>query len=109
MLGHGQKWELDILELSQNEIAAYDFIDIREPGEESAGIMTTLFRSRCAKVPLSKFDVLNPPLEKSKQYLIVCQRGLRSGKLVAELRSLGWDNVYAITGGIEAIRRKYIA
>ncbi len=102
-------WEVDILSLSQKDLAEYQMIDIREPGEDKALLLKRLLRVPLIELPLSKFDTNNPPLEPGHKYLIVCQRGVRSGKLVASLRGRGFRNVFSVLGGMEAIRRKFIA
>jgi molybdopterin synthase catalytic subunit/rhodanese-related sulfurtransferase len=101
--------ELDILDMSGSDLASYEIVDIREPGEDPVGILRALLRRDVATMPLSRLDATNPPLEPNKRYLLVCQRGASSAKLAADLRQRGFNNVYCLAGGVEAVRRKYIA
>ncbi len=102
-------WKLDILEMSSSDLAGYELVDIRESNEDPGQILRSLLRTDVVQMPLSTVDVESTQLSVQKQYLFICQRGVRSDNLVVALRSRGFDNVYSLAGGVEAVRRKYIA
>jgi sulfur-carrier protein adenylyltransferase/sulfurtransferase len=103
-------WRVDALDLSMKELRAFEFIDIREPGEQpSTAMVGNLLRGEVRSVPMSTIDVANPGLDSAKQYLFICQRGRRSENLVEQLRARGFSNTYSLVGGVEAVRRKFIA
>ena len=95
--------------MSGAELAKYSIIDIREPGEDSARLLKSLLPGEVLSIPLSKFDLNKPPLQADKNYLFICQKGGRSAKLVTSLRRLGFGNTFFLSGGVEAVRRKFIA
>lgn len=103
------EWQRDILEMSSGDLASYELVDIREPNEDPSQLLRSLLRLEIAQRPLSDFDLENAKLSEQKQYLFICQRGARSDMLVKSLRSRGLDNVFSLKGGVEAVRRKYIA
>jgi rhodanese-related sulfurtransferase len=52
-------------------------------------------------IPFSRFELDHPPpLDKERQYLLYCSKGIRSAHLVRELRKRGYDNVFALAGGL---------
>lgn len=105
-----QNWQLDILDLSGAELAQFEVIDIREPEEEpSVRHLFALLRTDVRSLPLSRFDADAAGLNKSRKYLFVCSEGFHSEHLVAELRKRGFNDTYSILGGVDAIRRKFIA
>jgi rhodanese-related sulfurtransferase len=103
-----QPWELDILEMSTADLAKYEIVDLRDHTDE-LNILKSLLRRDIVKMPLGSFDEENPPLDKQKRYLFVSQEGAHSARLVSSLRHKGFDNVYSLVGGVEAVRRKFIA
>ena len=102
-------WELDILDMSGSELQSFEIIDIREPEEDPSNLLRALLRRELIQLPLSKIDLSEPELVPGKNYLFVCQKGMRSGKLVAALRARGFKNAFSLVGGVEAVRRKFIA
>lgn len=103
------KWSLDPLDMTPSEFGTYELIDIRELDEDPSRLIGALLRREVRNVPLSTIDVSNPGLDHQKQYLFICARGGRSDKLVAQLRARGYTNAYSLSGGLEALRRKFIA
>jgi molybdopterin synthase catalytic subunit/rhodanese-related sulfurtransferase len=101
--------ELDILELSRSELDSFQVIDIREIDEDPGNILRSLLMREITRLPLSKINPRDPGLDPQRKYLFVCQRGRRSANLVAILREHGYNNVYSVKGGVDAVRRKYIA
>lgn len=102
-------WRIDALSMSSSELRQFELIDIRELSEDSSQLLAGLLRKEVVRIPLSTLDVDNPRLNRDKQYLFICQRGMRSDNLVAALRARGFNNAYSLAGGVEAVRRKFIA
>ena len=80
----------------------YVVLDVRSPGELSEGlieghklinIFDPSFRSEIEK------------LDKSKGYLIYCRSGNRSESACGFMDSLGFENLYNLSGGIIAWNR----
>jgi adenylyltransferase/sulfurtransferase len=103
------EWKLDPLEMSRQEFKSFELIDIREPDEDPSGLIASLLSRAVRSVPLSTIDIENPGLDTSKQYLFICARGGRSDNLVAKLRERGYANTFSLSGGLQALRRKFIA
>lgn len=105
-----EDWQLDIFYLSGSDLRQFEVIDIRESDEEpDTSHLWRLLNSDVKSMPLSKFDVGNPPVDRVKKILFVSQTGQRSQQLVEQLRQQGFRNVFSLTGGVEAMRRKFIA
>jgi rhodanese-related sulfurtransferase len=102
-------FEIDILDLSSSELEQFEIIDIREPGEDPTQMMRRLVRNKIIDAPLSMFDLKHPPVEQGKKYIVICQGGARSRGIVLRLREAGFDNVYCVSGGADAFRKKFIA
>ena len=102
-------FELDILELSSSELEEFEIIDLREPGEDPTQMLRRLIRNNFIEAPLSMFDLKHPPVEPGKKYIVVCQGGARSRGVVLRLREAGFENVFCVSGGADAFRRKFIA
>ena len=103
------EWQLDILEMSSADLAKFEIVDLREGNEDPGRVLNALLMRDITRLPLSQVDVDQPPFDRKKQYLLICQRGARSADLAASLRGRGWNNVYSLRDGVEAVRRKFIA
>jgi adenylyltransferase/sulfurtransferase len=104
-----EKWEINILDLAVSEIKKFQLIDIREPHEIKNTFLKQLLGVSCQEIPLSKFDLDKFALNPLDKYLVICQKGIRSKKLVQDLRNKGLTNVYSVEGGMDAVARKFIA
>jgi molybdopterin/thiamine biosynthesis adenylyltransferase/molybdopterin synthase catalytic subunit/rhodanese-related sulfurtransferase len=102
-------YSLDALSMSTSEFRTYELVDIRELDEDPSRLIGSLLRREVRSIPLSTIDVNNPGLDSTRQYLFICARGGRSDRLVAQLRAHGFTNTYSLAGGLEALRRKFIA
>jgi rhodanese-related sulfurtransferase len=105
----GNDFEIDILDLTDAELAQFQIVDVREPGEDKLGLLGSLIRRPIQSMPMSKFSLLQERLDKAKKYLFVCQRGANSSQLVSDLRASGFSQAFCLKDGVEAVRRKYIA
>jgi rhodanese-related sulfurtransferase len=75
-------------------------IDVSEPAEYAAG-----HAGGARNVPLSKLETAaDLPKNKALPLVVLCATGARSGKAVAILRKLGYENVRALSGGLRAWR-----
>lgn len=71
-----------------------NIIDVREPGEVASGKIPTAIN-----MPLGLIEFRMNELDKSKEYIMVCRSGGRSGQATLFLESQGY-NVINMTGGM---------
>ena len=102
-------WELDILSTSSHELKDFCCVDLREPPLEPYSVIKQLLSSHWLDLPFFKIDLDHPPFEKKQKYLLVCRDGKLSSKLVCELRQHGYNDLYSVLNGFEAIRAKFVA
>lgn len=83
--------EFELKGLNHND---FTFIDIREKNEieKDNGFLNW---------PLSELEQWSAKVDDSANYLFICSRGIRSKKLVHDLRSALKDNCYSLYGGLE--------
>lgn len=84
------------LELLINEEKALNVIDVREVDEVASGKITGSLN-----IPLSLIEFRMHELDKSKEYILVCRSGARSGRATQFLASHGFD-VTNMNGGMLA-------
>jgi rhodanese-related sulfurtransferase len=77
-----------------NEGKKVNIIDVREVDEVAAGKI-----SGSINMPLGLVEFRMHELDKSKEYIVVCRSGGRSGRAVQFLESYGF-NVINMTGGM---------
>ncbi len=95
--------EEDLKEISATELKEimaqnvdFQLIDVREPYEyDIANLGGTL-------IPLSILSEKMDLISKDKKVVVHCKSGGRSAKAIAQLEALGFDNLWNLTGGIEA-------
>ncbi len=90
--------EITVAELKQLKDTNADFqlIDVREPHEfEIAEIGGEL-------IPMGEVMDNLDKISKTKQVVVHCKMGGRSGAIVSNLESQGYTNVYNLKGGINA-------
>lgn len=71
-------------------------IDVREPGEVAQGKIPSV-----VNIPLGFIEFRMHELDKSKEYIMVCRSGARSGHATRFLESQGY-NVTNMAGGMLA-------
>ena len=77
-------------------------VDVREAKQFAAGHIVD-----ARNLPETELSADSVNLKKSKKpSLLVCENGARSGEMAGRLRKDGVENVYSITGGLEAWRRE---
>ncbi|MEH7331771.1 rhodanese-like domain-containing protein [Neobacillus drentensis] len=79
-----------------NEGKKLNIIDVREVDEVAAGKIPGT-----VNIPLGLVEYRMHELDKSKEYIIVCRSGARSGRATQFLKSYGF-NVINMTGGMLA-------
>jgi rhodanese-related sulfurtransferase/rubrerythrin len=74
-----------------------EIIDVRQPAEYERGHITG-----AKHIPLSTLADNIEKLDTSKTIVTYCQRGVRSRSAAALLKRKGFENIFSMTGGIEA-------
>ncbi|MFJ5622855.1 rhodanese-like domain-containing protein [Peribacillus loiseleuriae] len=82
------------VELLVNEGKALDIIDVREVDEVAAGKI-----QGAVNIPLGLVEFRMHELDKSKEYIMVCRSGGRSGRATQFLEGQGF-NVINMAGGM---------
>lgn len=74
-------------------------VDVREAGEFASGHLPDALN-----IPVAKIGERAAELEKFKDKPIIfcCASGMRSGKACAELKKLGFTQLYNLAGGVDA-------
>ncbi|RLA63834.1 MAG: rhodanese-like domain-containing protein [Epsilonproteobacteria bacterium] len=80
-------------------------LDVRTPREFRAGHLPNALNINAYDPNLKK---LLSKLNKSENYLIYCHSGHRSNAVVGLLKKLGFENVFNLKGGIEALKSKKV-
>ena len=77
-------------------------IDVRDAEQFAAGHIVD-----SKNIPAPDFSASSANLKKGKKVvLLVCDTGNRSGELAGGLRKEGIENIFSVTGGMEAWRRE---
>ena len=77
-----------------NENQSLNILDVREDDEVATGMIPT-----AKHIPLGQVESRMSELEKSKEYIMVCRSGGRSGQAAQFLENQGFD-VINMTGGM---------
>ncbi len=72
-------------------------LDVREPAEQDIARITG-----AQSLPMSQFPEHMERVPRDRPVVLFCRQGIRSARLVAQLRAAGWHNVYNMAGGIDA-------
>jgi adenylyltransferase/sulfurtransferase len=93
--------EIDVVELGRRLGAgeAYQLIDVREAYELD---ICNLASAGARHIPLDELPHRLDELERDRPLILMCRSGVRSGRAVSQLRSLGYDNTVNLAGGILA-------
>ena len=77
-----------------------DFIDVREPGEVTAGRW-----EKARNVPLAQIPDEAKALDKNRPVVMICAAGGRSARAASQPEALGFREVYNLAGGMgQAVR-----
>ena len=74
-----------------------EILDVRQPAEYERGHITG-----AKHIPLSTLADNIEKLDTSKTIVTYCQRGVRSRSAAALLKRMGFEDIFSMTGGIEA-------
>jgi len=72
-----------------------DLIDVREPYELDIASIPNVHL-----IPLGTLGEALPTLDASRETVVICRTGARSGRAVRQLQAAGFRNVYNLAGGI---------
>lgn len=76
-----------------------EILDVREPDEfQIANLGGRL-------VPLRELMARHEELDPSKEWIVLCHHGMRSGQAVRFLRTVGFEHARNLTGGIDRYSR----
>ncbi len=93
--------EIDLAACSREHLNAFQWVDIREAHECLQDDFEALL---VQQIPLSRFNLEISTLSPQHAYLVFCQKGIRSKKLVRVLRQQGFTKVYSVQGGVKQIQ-----
>jgi len=92
----------EIPEITPSELAArlkrgddIDLIDVREPYELDIARIPNVHL-----IPLGTLPQALPTLDQSRETVVICRTGARSGRAVTQLRAAGFRRVWNLAGGI---------
>ncbi len=71
-------------------------LDIREPVE-----LTICQLAGAQLIPLSQMNGRLGEIPRDRPVVVFCHHGIRSARVVTQLRAMGFDNVVNMIGGIE--------
>jgi sulfur-carrier protein adenylyltransferase/sulfurtransferase len=95
----GKIQEISVIEYKKwvAENADFQLIDVREPYEYAVRNLGG------DNYPLSNLTEKTGFISKTKRVIVHCKSGSRSRKAIEQLQDLGFDNLWNLTGGIDAI------
>ncbi|MBC7913180.1 MAG: rhodanese-like domain-containing protein [Pyrinomonadaceae bacterium] len=95
--------EITVEELKRKIDAGEDFqlIDVRETFEYEVSNLGG------ENIPLSGVIIESDKIATDKPVIVQCRSGKRSAAAIAQLQTLGFDNLYNLEGGILAWKEKY--
>ncbi len=97
-------FELELSELTDEDLAKYKFIDIRELNEKDHHAAWENF---LLQKPLSLFENDFNPASQVDPIILVCQRGARSKTLAQKLRLSGATGVFSLNRGVSSVRENW--
>ncbi|MHA6252349.1 rhodanese-like domain-containing protein [Oceanobacillus sp. CAU 1775] len=74
-----------------------EFIDVRTPGEYKAN-----HKKPFKNIPLFELASKIDKFDKEKEFVLVCQSGMRSSKAARILKKNGFEKIYNVKGGMGA-------
>jgi rhodanese-related sulfurtransferase len=91
---------VDVHEVSRRQTAGALVIDVREPDEWRQGHV-----ARAVLIPLGTLTNALARIPRDRDLLLICRSGNRSGSAQRELRRLGYERVFNVSGGMNAWAR----
>jgi rhodanese-related sulfurtransferase len=74
-------------------------VDVRTPEEFAAGSLPG-----ARNAPADKLEERTRDIKKDKPLIVLCASGSRAGRVAAQLRAIGFGEVYVLAGGLAAWR-----
>jgi rhodanese-related sulfurtransferase len=88
---------VDVLEAQRRHTAGALLIDVREPSEWSQG-----HAPKARLIPLGSLGSRLSEIPREREVLLICRSGNRSGTAQRQLLKLGYEQVYNVSGGMNA-------
>jgi rhodanese-related sulfurtransferase len=88
---------VDVQEASRRQAAGALLIDVREPEEWNAG-----HAPNATLVPLGSLSARLGDIRRDREVLLICRSGNRSGTAQRQLLQLGYEQVFNVSGGMNA-------
>lgn len=93
-----QGLEVDLEDLSEDQIKSVTVLDVRELDEPRPRIAALM--GAWVEVPRSQLPEAIEGLDRESTYLVVCKSGVRSLQSVREMRKAGFESVQSLARGI---------
>lgn len=103
--GDENRFQLQLSHLPLKEFQKFELVDIREPQECATKPVVGV---RLKNFPFSQIKESKKLFNRRKEYLVFCEKGIRSNRMVRKLRSEGFGQAFSILGGTDAVN-EYIA
>lgn len=72
-------------------------LDVREPNELEVSVLPGVIN-----IPLKSVEARVDELDASKETVVICRSGMRSGTITELLRTRGFKSAYNLAGGMNA-------
>lgn len=91
--------EIDVHTLKSWLDAGRDLVllDVREPNELEVSVLPGVIN-----IPLKSVESRLDELDPSKETIVICRSGMRSGTITELLRAYGFKSAYNMAGGMNA-------
>lgn len=74
-------------------------LDVREEWEHDA------FNIGGVNIPLGELMARRAEIKKNEEYIVYCEKGVRSAIAIQRLEALGYNNLHNLEGGMHAWKR----
>jgi rhodanese-related sulfurtransferase len=93
----GSPQAVDVNEASRRQAAGALLVDVREPAEWRQG-----HAPKAKLIPLGSLNSRLSEIPRQREVLLICRSGNRSGTAQRQLLKLGYEQVYNVSGGMNA-------
>ncbi len=93
----GSPQAIDVQEASRRQAAGALLVDVREPSEWRQG-----HAPKAKHIPLGSLSSRLSEVPRQREVLLICRSGNRSGSAQRQLLQLGYEQVYNVSGGMNA-------
>ena len=88
---------IDVHEARRRQAAGALLIDVRQPEEWNAG-----HAPNATLIPLGSLSARLADIPRDREVLLICRSGNRSGTAQRQLLQLGYEQVFNVSGGMNA-------